>query len=188
MTERLPAKQPKSTEAYNWRGPPRSSYNRTVAHRIELTPIGAVRSPVTKPADDVWGGTQCRIDLDPSRFAPDCLAGLAGFSHIVVVFFFHLVDESRIVTGARHPRSRLDWPKTGIFAQRSKNRPNRIGVTVCRLLSVHDLSIEVAELDAIDGTPVLDIKPYMRQFGARGEIRQPQWADELMAGYWKPED
>ena len=110
--------------------------------------------------------------------------GLADFSHVEVVFLFHRVQESEIVTGSRHPRNRSDWPKVGIFAQRGKNRPNRIGVTICRLLSVENLSLEVAGLDAINGTPVLDIKPYMLEFAARGEIRQPEWARELMAGYW----
>jgi tRNA (Thr-GGU) A37 N-methylase len=74
----------------------------------------------------------------------------------------------------------------GVFAQRTKNRPNRIGATVCRLVSVQGLSAEVEDLDAVDGTPVLDIKPYLREFGPRGEVRQPQWAIELMSGYWKP--
>ncbi len=72
---------------------------------------------------------------------------------------FHLVRESEIATGSRHPRNRLDWPKVGIFAQRGKNRPNRIGVTICRLLSVENLSLELAGLDVIFGAPVLDIKP-----------------------------
>jgi tRNA (Thr-GGU) A37 N-methylase len=97
------------------------------------------------------------------------------------------VDESAVTTGARHPRNRLDWPKVGIFAQRGKNRPNRIGVTICRLASVNDLTVEVTDLDAIDGTPVLDIKPYMREFGPRGEVRQPDWASQLMSNYWEPE-
>jgi tRNA (Thr-GGU) A37 N-methylase len=136
------------------------------------------------PVDDVWGGVTCRIDLDPSQFSPDCLAGLAGFSHVEIVFLFHLVRESEIATGSRHPRNRPDWPKAGIFAQRGKNRPNRIGVTICRLLSVENLSLEIAGLDAIDGTPVLDIKPYMREFAPRGETHQPEWAHQLMAGYW----
>jgi tRNA-Thr(GGU) m(6)t(6)A37 methyltransferase TsaA len=152
---------------------------------LELHPIGTVHSPVVNPVDDIWGGVTCRIDLDPSRFTADSLAGLADFSHVEVVFLFHQVQESEIATGSRHPRNRLDWPKVGIFAQRGKNRPNRIGVTICRLLSVGNLSVEVAGLDAIDGTPVLDIKPYMLEFAARGEIRQPEWARELMAGYWK---
>jgi tRNA (adenine37-N6)-methyltransferase len=153
-----------------------------------LTPIGIVHSPIQDPVDDVWSGVRCRIDLDGTRFSPDCLLGLADFSHIEVAFLFHRVDESEIASGSRHPRNRLDWPKVGIFAQRGKNRPNRIGITICRLLSVDNLSLEVAGLDAIDGTPVLDIKPYMREFAPRGDTRQPGWADELMGGYWKAAD
>jgi tRNA (Thr-GGU) A37 N-methylase len=154
-------------------------------HPLESIPIGLVHSPIADPIDDVWGRVTCRIDLDSARFTPDCLLGLADFSHIEIVFLFNRVAESEIMTGARHPRNRLDWPKVGIFAQRGKNRPNRIGVTICRLLSVRGLSLEVADLDAIDGTPGLDIKPYMREFAARGEIRQPAWATELMREYWK---
>jgi tRNA-Thr(GGU) m(6)t(6)A37 methyltransferase TsaA len=151
---------------------------------FELRSIGTVSSAIANPVDDVWGGVSSRIDLDPSQFTPESLAGLADFSHVEIVFLFHLVKESEISTGSRHPRNRPDWPKVGIFAQRGKNRPNRIGVTVCRLLSAEDLSLEVAGLDAIDGTPVLDIKPYMREFAPRGEIRQPEWSQELMHGYW----
>jgi len=90
----------------------------------------------------------------------------------------------KIETGARHPRGNTAWPKVGIFAQRGKDRPNRIGVTVCRILSVDGLSLRVRGLDAIDGTPVLDIKPVMRGFLSRGEIREPDWARDLMADYW----
>jgi tRNA-Thr(GGU) m(6)t(6)A37 methyltransferase TsaA len=152
---------------------------------IVLTPIGIVHSPIREPVDDIWGGVRCRIELDSSRFSPECLTGLDEFSHVEVVFFFDRVPESQIQSGARHPRGRADWPKSGIFAQRGKARPNRLGVTVCRLVAVDGLSIEVESLDAIDGTPVLDIKPYMREFGARGTVRQPAWASELMSGYWK---
>ena len=152
--------------------------------QIEFSPVGTVRSPIVEPVDDIWGGVKCRIDLDSSLYTPDSLFGLADFSHVEVVFFFHRVPESAIVAGSRHPRNRVDSPKVGIFAQRGKNRPNRIGVSICRLLSVNDLSLEVSGLDAIDGTPVLDIKPYMREFAAQGETRQPTWVDELMRGYW----
>jgi tRNA (adenine37-N6)-methyltransferase len=153
--------------------------------QIAFDPIGVIHSPVVEPVDDIWGGVKCRIDLDASRFTPDCLMGLADFSHVEVVFFFHRVPESEVESGSRHPRNRPDWPRVGIFAQRGKNRPNRIGITICRLLSVEGLSLEVSGLDTIDGTPVLDIKPYMREFAARGEIRQPQWVEELMRGYWE---
>jgi tRNA-Thr(GGU) m(6)t(6)A37 methyltransferase TsaA len=151
---------------------------------FKFAPVGVVHSPVVEPVDDVWGGVTCRIDLDGSRFTPDCLLGLTEFSHVEVVFVFHRVEDAEITRGARHPRNRLDWPKVGIFAQRGKNRPNRIGVTICRLLSVQGLSVQVADLDAIEGTPVLDLKPYMREFAARGEVREPVWAEELMKGYW----
>jgi tRNA (adenine37-N6)-methyltransferase len=152
---------------------------------ITLTPIGIVHSPIHEPVDDVWGGVTARIDLDASRFSEESLAGLDEFSHVEIVFLFDRVANSEIHWGARHPRGRVDWPKVGIFAQRGKNRPNRIGVTVCRLLSVRPLAIEVEGLDAIDGTPVLDIKPYLRQFAPRGEVHQPAWATELMAEYWR---
>ncbi|HWD26948.1 MAG TPA: SAM-dependent methyltransferase [Rhizomicrobium sp.] len=111
-------------------------------------------------------------------------ASLDAFSHIEVVFHFNRVPDDEINTGARHPRGRDDWPLVGIFAQRGKGRPNRIGVTVCRLLAADGLRLKVRGLDAIDGTPVLDIKPVMRGFLPRGDVREPDWAAELMAGYW----
>jgi tRNA (adenine37-N6)-methyltransferase len=157
---------------------------RSVLPSIEFTPIGLVHSSVHQPVDDVWGDVRCRIDLDPSRFTPGCLRGLTEFSHIEIAFVFHRVHETEITTGARRPRGCLDWPEVGIFAQRGKNRPNRIGLTVCQLLLVDHLSLHVMNLDAIDGTPVLDIKPYLREFGPRGEIRQPPWATQLMSTYW----
>ena len=156
----------------------------SVLSLIELTPIGLVHNSIPEPLDDIWGDVPCRIDLDPSRFTPDCLRGLTEFSHVEIAFVFHRVHEAEVTTGARHPRGRQDWPAVGIFAQRGKNRPNRIGLTVCRLLSVDHLSLHVADLDAIDGTPVLDIKPYLREFDPRGGIRQPAWATQLMSVYW----
>jgi tRNA-Thr(GGU) m(6)t(6)A37 methyltransferase TsaA len=151
---------------------------------VTLKPIGIVHSPIHEPIDDVWGGLVARIDLDSARFSTESLAGLAAFSHVEIVYLFDRVADDEIHLGARHPRGRTDWPRIGIFAQRGKNRPNRIGVTICRLLSVGDLSINVEGLDAIDGTPVLDIKPYMREFAPRGEVQQPAWSTELMSQYW----
>lgn len=149
-----------------------------------LTPIGHVRGGRTAAVDDDWGKERAVIELDPRQFGPDALAGLSEFSHAEVIFLFHRVAPERIETGARHPRNRRDWPLVGIFAQRGKNRPNRIGLTACRIVGVEDTRLHVAGLDAIDGTPVLDIKPLMREFQPRGERRQPAWASELMQGYW----
>jgi len=124
------------------------------------------------------------VDTAWKRLEKEALAGLDGFSHVEVVFHFHRVAESAVVTSARHPRGRADWPLVGIFAQRGKGRPNRIGVTVCRLLAADGLTLKVRGLDAIAGTPVLDIKPVMRGFLPRGEVREPGWATELMKAYW----
>ena len=133
---------------------------------------------------DDWDKERAVIELDAAQFSAESVEGLDKFSHIEVVFHFNRVPDDKVQYGARHPRGNTNWPKLGIFAQRGKNRPNRIGVTVCRLLSVEGLHLEVSGLDAIDGTPVLDIKPYMRDFAPRGEIREPSWTSELMAGYW----
>jgi tRNA-Thr(GGU) m(6)t(6)A37 methyltransferase TsaA len=152
---------------------------------MEMTPIGRVSSPRTEPLDDDWDSVTATVTLDADRFEPGALAGLEEFSHVEVVYVFDRVDPAGIETRARHPRGNPDWPQVGIFAQRAKGRPNRIGVSVCRLLGVDGLTLTVQALDAIDGTPVLDVKPYMTEFGPRGEVRQPAWSHELMSGYWR---
>ncbi len=151
---------------------------------VSLEPIGIVVGGRTEPIDDDWGGVEATIALDAGRFTADVIAGLEDFSHIDVVFLFDRVDEADVHLGARHPRHREDWPLVGIFAQRAKARPNRLGVTCCELVRVDGLYVTVRGLDAIDGTPVLDIKPYVAEFGPRGPIRQPAWMTELMANYW----
>ena len=148
-----------------------------------VVPIGVVRSPIVEAVDDVWGGVISRIELDGTRFNSDCLAGLDQFSHVEILFLFDRVEDSEINFGARHPRGRPAWPAIGIFAQRGKGRPNRLGSTICRIVSVKNLCVEVEGLDAIDQTPVLDIKPYMREFGPKELVQQPAWATELMSGY-----
>jgi tRNA (Thr-GGU) A37 N-methylase len=151
---------------------------------IILNPIGFVRGGRDEATDDNWGKSRARLELDGDRFEPDALAGLNSFSHAEVIFLFDKVAEDRIVAGARRPRGNPDWPLIGIFAQRGKARPNRLGVTVCRIVSVAGLSVEVEGLDAIDGTPVLDIKPVLKGFLPRGEVVEPAWAGELMKDYW----
>ncbi len=150
---------------------------------IEIEPIGWVAATRLEPEDDDWGGTQAVITLAPA-YDEDALAGLDAFSHVEVLYHFHAVDPQRIVSGARHPRNNPAWPRVGIFAQRGKNRPNRLGSTICRVLRVQGRSLVVAELDAIDGTPVIDLKPVMREFLPREPVAQPAWPGELMARYW----
>lgn len=149
-----------------------------------LTPIGHVDGGRDQAIDDDWGASRASIRLDPDRFTSEALLGLDGFSHAEVIFLFDRVGEDEITTSARHPRGNPDWPRVGIFAQRGKNRPNRLGVTICRIVAVDGLTLEVEGLDAIDGTPVLDIKPVMAGFLPRGAVREPDWARAIMAGYW----
>ena len=136
------------------------------------------------PIDEDWGHSRATIELDVSRFGPEALAGLDGFSHVEIIFLFDRVSPDRVEQGARHARGREDWPLIGIFAQRGKNRPNRLGVTMCRMLSVEGRCLHVEGLDAIEGTPVIDFKPVMREFLPRGELSQPAWVAKLMAAYW----
>lgn len=149
-----------------------------------IAPVGHVRGGRDQPIDDDWGQSRARIALDPARFGPEALAGLGDFSHVEVIFLFDRVGDDKIEYGARRPRGREDWPLVGIFAQRGKNRPNRLGLCTCRIVSVDGLSLEVEGLDAIDGTPVIDIKPVMKGFAPRGEVREPAWAAEIMKDYW----
>jgi hypothetical protein len=155
-----------------------------VSMKIEMEPIGHVEAARAEPRDDFWGGEQACIVL-ADRFEADALQGLETFSHAEVLFFFDQVDPSKIVSGARHPRNDPQWPAVGIFAQRGKNRPNRIGSTLCRVLRLEGRRLYVAELDAIDGTPVLDIKPVMSEFLPRDAVRQPAWSHALMQHYWQ---
>ncbi|HYG26772.1 MAG TPA: SAM-dependent methyltransferase [Caulobacteraceae bacterium] len=150
---------------------------------ITIEPVAFVRGGRARASDDDWGQSRCRIELADG--VPDeALAGLADFSHAEIVFVFDKVTDDQIVTGARRPRGNPAWPLVGIFAQRGKNRPNRLGVTVCNIVGVEGRGLIVEGLDAIDGTPVVDIKPVLKGFLPRGEVLQPAWAAEIMKDYW----
>ncbi len=149
---------------------------------MELEPIGVVRSPVTEPVDENWGSVVSEIHLSKD-LAPG-LTGIDEFSHVLVLFLMHeaTFEPSRHLV--RRQRERADMPMTGIFAQRARHRPNPIGVTAVRLLGFHDNVLRVQGLDAIDGTPVLDVKPYLPAFDRVENPTTPGWVDRLMEGYF----
>lgn len=151
---------------------------------IQVEPIGYVRSPRKAVEDDDWGEVESAIEL-VAEFDPESLLGLETFSHVEVIFFFDQVPEGKIERTARHPRNNPDWPRVGVFAQRGKNRPNRLGSTIARVLGREGRMLRVQGLDAVDGTPVLDLKPVMKEFLPRGPVSQPAWVGELMRDYWK---
>lgn len=148
-----------------------------------IEPIAHVRASRQIPEDDRWGGTQAEIVL-VERLDAEALTGIDAFSHVEVLFVFDRVRPEAIVAGTRHPRNNAAWPRVGILAQRGKNRPNRLGSTICRVVGVEGRVLTVRELDAIDGTPVVDIKPVLREFLPRDVTTQPPWATELMVEYW----
>lgn len=155
------------------------------ARDIVMHPIGWVRSDEKGPREDFWGGVVSTIELDENQFVADALTGLSEFSHVEVLFHLHGVGKGKIVAGKRHPRGETKWPQTGIFAQRAKARPNRIAATICKLLSVDGLTLKVQGLDALDGSPVLDIKPVFEEFLPKpGTMKQPAWSHEMMQEYF----
>lgn len=152
---------------------------------FSVRPIGWVNASRQEATDDDWDGVETSIELDSTQFPAEALQGLDQFSHVEVIFLFDRVSEDKVESSARHPRDNPHWPKIGIFAQRGKSRPNRLGATVARVKSLNGHVLELEGLDAIDGTPVLDIKPVMTGFLPRGDFYEPTWAKELMEGYWK---
>ncbi|MEA3143904.1 MAG: hypothetical protein QOG31_1228 [Thermoplasmata archaeon] len=150
---------------------------------MDVQPIGTVRNAVRETGDRHWGDVESRIELSQA-FAPDALEGIDKFSHVEVVFLFHKVAPEDVATGTRHPRGDPRYPLVGIFAQRNKARPNRIGLTICTVERRDGRTLVVKGLDALDGTPVLDLKPVMEEFLPQGRIRQPAWSRQVMEGYW----
>ncbi len=147
-----------------------------------MRPIGHVSGGRSAAEDDAWGNSRATIIVD--GLPAEALLGLDAFSHCEVIFVFDQLPESEITTGARRPRGNPDWPLVGILAQRGRNRTNRIGVSVCRVIGVAGNRLDVEGLDAIDGTPVLDVKPVLSGFLPKDMVREPDWAREIMADYW----
>ena len=150
---------------------------------ITLKPIGYVRNTRLDLDDDNWGSVASEIRLDES-LPEESLDGIETFSHAEIIFYFDQVADEKEIPLSRHPRGNKDWPKVGIFAQRNKDRPNHVGLTIVSIVKREDRSLFVKGLDAVDGTPVLDIKPVFAEFLPRETILQPEWSHELMKDYW----
>lgn len=156
-------------------------------HSFQVEPLAHVVGGRIEPTDDYWGGTRSIVRIDGSRFGTDSTAGLEEFSHLEIVFRFHLTDPTDLNLGARRPRDNPQWPEVGIFGHRNMRRLNWLGVSRCRLIKVDGLDLYVEDLDAVDGTPVLDIKPWFAEFGPRGDVRQAQWSTVMLGNYFTTE-
>ena len=151
--------------------------------QISIQPIAKVNNNRKAIEDDNWGSVISTIELT-ENMSESSLEGINEFSHLEIIFFFDKVVDDNIQFEARHPRNNKEYPKVGIFAQRGKNRPNKLGVTTVELLESNNKKLIVKGLDAIDGTPIIDIKPVMKEFLPKGEVKQPNWSIALMDSYW----
>jgi tRNA-Thr(GGU) m(6)t(6)A37 methyltransferase TsaA len=149
---------------------------------IILQPIAIVKNIRTGISDDYWGSVVSEIELLP-HIPADAFDGIDGFSHLEIIFSFNQSDPSKVVFKG-YPRGNKAWPEVGIYAQRKKDRPNALGLTITELVKREGNKLWVKNLDAIDGTPILDIKPVMKEFLPLKEVKQPQWSVELMREYW----
>jgi len=148
---------------------------------MKCTIIGTVKSPIIEPVDMNWGKVISKVILK-DEYAPGLL-GLEAFSHLLVLTFLHeakFIPEKHL---RRHPQERHDMPLLGIFAQRARHRPNRIGITVVEIIEVTDNCVKVRGLDAIDGTPIIDIKPYVPVYD-RKDASIPNWMEIMMKDYF----
>jgi len=145
---------------------------------LTLHPIGVVRNNVSSGGREVeWEAIESEIVVHPDW--GDALDGIEGFSHVWVLF--HLSDSPPPESPRTHPQRREDMPLVGRFATRSPVRPTPIGMTPVELLAVEGNCLRVRGLDAFDGTPVLDLKPYLPRGDSIPDARVPDWLRRLQS-------
>ena len=143
---------------------------------INLTPIGFVKNSVTEPKMDNWQTITSEIIVNEDL--EDALSGIAEFSHIIIIYWMHKLPTSERSIMKVHPRRKPNLPLVGVFATRSPARLNPIGIATVKLLECHDNTLKVIGLDAIDGTPVLDIKPHIPGSDSPSGAKVPSWLTE----------
>jgi tRNA-Thr(GGU) m(6)t(6)A37 methyltransferase TsaA len=146
---------------------------------ITLKAIGRVRNSIGKMKREGWESVVSEIILDPQH--EEALAGVEDYSHLLILFWLSRVQKAGRGMKKIHPKSRQDLPLVGIFATRTQYRPNPIGLTLVKLLGRRKNVLRVRGLDALNGTPVIDIKPITPRHEFPKDIRVPKWYDQL----WK---
>ena len=154
--------------------------NRTMSD-ILIKPIGFVNNDRFEPIDDNWSTVESIIQL-VDELPDECFDGIDEFSHLEILY--HFDKSTKTFIGSEHPRENKDYPKVGIFAQRKKDRPNHIGATIVNLIRRDGRKLVVKNFDAIDGTPIIDIKPVFNEYLPIGAVKQPKWTIDLMKNYW----
>lgn len=142
-------------------------------------PIGVVRNNIKETMREGWSLVVSELILDANL--EEATEGLEEFSHIIVVFWMHKAPQKKDIPAKVHPRGRQDLPLVGLFSTRAPYRHNPIGISVVRLLERKSNVLKVEGLDAIDGTPVIDIKPYLPRDSVV-DATFPQWVAKLYPG------
>ena len=150
----------------------------TIPPPIEMTPIGRVACDERDPARVDWSRARSMIVLDEAAHPgiADALLGLEGYSHVIVVGWLDGIPEALRARRRAYPAGDERLPLQGALALRGGARPNPISVTVCRLLAVEGATLRVEGLDLVDGTPVLDVKPYIAHYDSEAKATIPKWA------------
>ncbi|MDJ1486329.1 SAM-dependent methyltransferase [Cytophagaceae bacterium YF14B1] len=150
---------------------------------IKIHSVAIVKNTRKTPTDDYWEGVVSEIEL-ADHIPTEAFDQISDFSHLEIIYYFNQVEDSDIVFSGR-PRGNPAYPLVGIYGQRKKDRPNAIGLATVELLEHKGRTLKVKYLDAIDGTPVLDIKPVFKEFEPKGSLKQPSWVEDLMKNYWE---
>jgi tRNA (adenine37-N6)-methyltransferase len=140
---------------------------------ISVRPIGVVRNGEPDAARGVWAKVRSRLELDPGL--GEALLGLEDYSHVIVLGWLHEMPEEFRLRRQAYPAGDPRYPLQGSFALRG-GRPNPISVSVCRLVAIEGDTVVVDGLDLIDGTPVLDVKPYLAAYDSVPKAKIPKWA------------
>ncbi|MEU5136927.1 TrmO family methyltransferase [Streptomyces californicus] len=154
---------------------------------LRIKPIATVVGGHTEVLDDYQGGVESIIRLRED-LPLETLQGIEQFSHLTVTWHFSLSGPEAVELHARSPRGDERWPATGTFVHRNHRRPNQLAISYPRLLGVDGRDLIVTDLDAVEGTPVIDLAPYFTAMGPRGPVREPAWPGEMLAGYWRDAD
>ena len=141
---------------------------------ISLQPIGEVRNGIKDLRRHDWEGVVSELVMKPEL--EEALSDVEEFSHIIVVFWMHRTASLTSIPTKVHPRGDKDRPLVGLFATRAPYRPNAVGVSVVKILERRGSVILVEGLDAVDGTPIVDIKPYLPRYDSPQDVELPEWA------------
>lgn len=149
---------------------------------LSIIPIGTVRNEISTPIVQGWAKIVSDLVLDEQY--TDGLDGIEEYSHVVVIFWMDKAGSPKSLRG--HVQSREDLPVAGIFARRGPSRPNPIGITAASLVSREKNILRVQGVDAMDGTPIVDIKPYTPAFDKVENAKIPEWSKRVyeMEGYF----